>query len=104
MGEKCKMASRILLDKHDIYVQPINYPTVPKGTERLRLTPSPFHDENMQNDLVSALKDVWDELDLKRSDNIQDENLPLGERCPIGVGFLPLESDLLMASPAFNKM
>jgi len=100
-AEKCKMASRILLDKHDIYVQPINYPTVPKGTERLRLTPSPFHDEGMQNNLISALKDVWEELDLERNNVKHDGELPLGERCPIGVGFLPLESEKLMNSPAF---
>ena len=101
-AEKCKMASRILLDKHDIYVQPINYPTVPKGTERLRLTPSPFHDEKMQNNLIAALKDVWEELDLHRSDDTAHDQLPLGERCPIGVGFLPLDSAELMNSPAFN--
>ena len=74
---------------------------VPKGTERLRLTPSPFHDEKMQNNLIAALKDVWEVLDLQRNSSVQDD-LPLGERCPIGVGFLPLESDALMRSPAFS--
>ncbi len=53
-GERCKQISDLLLDEYGIYVQPINYPTVPRGTERLRFTPTPFHDEHWINELAVA--------------------------------------------------
>ncbi|MEL7468889.1 MAG: aminotransferase class I/II-fold pyridoxal phosphate-dependent enzyme, partial [Pseudomonadota bacterium] len=63
---KCKMISDVLLDSYGIYVQPINYPTVPKGTERLRFTPGPLHTEADIDHLVGALSNLWSQCALAR--------------------------------------
>ena len=64
---RCRALSDLLLHDHDIYVQPINYPTVPRGSERLRITPTPLHGDDEIETLVSALSAAWSKLELRRA-------------------------------------
>ena len=66
-AKKCKFISDLLLEQYGIYVQPINYPTVPKGTERLRITPGPLHTDQDLDHLVSALSELWSQCALSRA-------------------------------------
>ena len=63
----CKKAADELLEKHKVYLQPINYPTVPRGKERLRITPSPLHTDQMIDELINALEFTWKKLKLKKA-------------------------------------
>jgi 5-aminolevulinate synthase len=71
----CKQASDLLLDRHGIYIQPINYPTVARGTERLRITPTPAHDVQLIRQLADAMVSVWQELDLPLARDCQPDKL-----------------------------
>ena len=66
-AKKCKYISDLLLENHGVYVQPINYPTVPKGTERLRITPGPMHTDADIDHLVGALSELWSQCALARA-------------------------------------
>ncbi|MEL6750577.1 MAG: 5-aminolevulinate synthase [Pseudomonadota bacterium] len=66
-AKKCKFISDILLDQYGVYVQPINYPTVPEGTERLRITPGPMHSGDDIDHLVRALSELWSQCALSRA-------------------------------------
>ncbi len=84
----CKLVSDRLMDEFGVYIQPINYPTVPRGTERLRITPSPLHSDEDIAHLLHALDAIWSSLDLPR--NVVDANHPLTQLCPVAG---PLQMD-----------
>ena len=66
-AKKCKWISDILLESYGIYIQPINYPTVPRGTERLRITPTPLHTDADIDHLVGAVSNLWSQCALARA-------------------------------------
>ena len=71
--ELCKAATDHLLAVHGIYIQPINYPTVPRGTERLRITPGPFHTDELIDELAGALRETWDTVGIPFAGDIKSE-------------------------------
>ncbi|KAH0564780.1 5-aminolevulinate synthase, mitochondrial [Trichoglossum hirsutum] len=92
-AELAKQASDFLLSDHKIYVQAINYPTVPVGQERLRFTPTPGHTAELQEDLVSAVEEVWGKLGLKRTSEWRDQGGFLGVGVEGGNDVEPLWTD-----------
>jgi 5-aminolevulinate synthase len=83
--ELCKMASDRLLNRHAIYIQPINYPTVPRGTERLRITPTPLHSDALIEGLRDALLETWEALGIPFVDTRRDNVIVSDRIVPLAV-------------------
>ena len=77
-AELCKQASDMLLEEHGIYIQPINYPTVARGTERLRITPTPRHSHAHVEALVSAMTAVWEKLGIPLFEPVPEHAISFG--------------------------
>ena len=92
-AESARQASDLLLEKHGIYVQAINYPTVPVGQERLRITPTPGHVRKYRDELVEALDSVWKELDLKKTSDWAEQGGFIGVGVPRTAAEDPLWTD-----------
>ncbi|GBG31532.1 5-aminolevulinate synthase, mitochondrial [Hondaea fermentalgiana] len=95
---KVKQVTDKLLNEYGIYLQPINYPTVPRGTERLRITPAPVHTPEMMDRLIFALNQIWDELDLPRAQMPSNLNEPAAD----GTLDLPLDDLSVGAASCYD--
>merc|ERR1712146_532345 len=84
-------AGDVLLQDHGVYVQPINFPTVPEGTERFRLTAGPLHSDEMIYSLRDSLNTVWEQLDIPRTIPQCYENYNLGDFAPDMVDFAQIQ-------------
>lgn len=92
-AETAKQASDMLLTEHGIYVQSINYPTVPRGEERLRITPTPGHTSDLRAELVDALESVWNKLDIKRVSDWESQGGFVGVGVKDAEPVMPLWTD-----------
>ncbi|KAL4928708.1 5-aminolevulinic acid synthase HemA [Aspergillus undulatus] len=97
-AELAKQASDKLLEEHGIYVQAINYPTVPRGEERLRITPTPGHTQDLRNHLVEAVNTVWNDLGIKRASDWKS----MGGFVGVGVEAAELENQPIWSDAQLN--
>lgn len=79
-AKKCKIASDLLLKSYNIYIQPINYPTVPRGQELLRVSPTPNHNDILIDNLVKALGEIFQKLEIKRLSDWKKEGNALFQK------------------------